>query len=61
VVTEPAICDIACTAILKGFDEESARQREFADVDITPEIDEEIEGQATKKGCRSELLQPDLK
>jgi pimeloyl-ACP methyl ester carboxylesterase len=47
VVTEPAVCDIVCTAILKGFDEESARQREFADVDISPEIEEELEGQAT--------------
>jgi pimeloyl-ACP methyl ester carboxylesterase len=47
VVTEPAVCDIICTAILKGFDEESTRQKEFADVDITPEIDEELEGQAT--------------
>jgi pimeloyl-ACP methyl ester carboxylesterase len=47
VVTEPGVCDIICTAILKGFEEESARQKEFADVDISSEIDEELEGRAT--------------
>jgi pimeloyl-ACP methyl ester carboxylesterase len=47
VVTEPAVCDIICTAILKGFEEESTRQKEFADVGINSEIDEELDGQAT--------------
>ncbi|MBN1566689.1 MAG: alpha/beta hydrolase [Acidobacteria bacterium] len=37
IVTEPGICDIVCTAILRCFDEEAARQQEFADVDITPD------------------------
>ena len=35
VVTEPRVCDIVCSAILRCFDEESARQQDFADVDIT--------------------------
>jgi hypothetical protein len=42
VVTEPAVCDIVCTAILKGFKKESTRQKEFSDVDITSEIEEEL-------------------
>ncbi len=37
IVTEPRVSDIVCAAILRCFDEDSARQREFADVDITPE------------------------
>jgi len=49
VVIEPAVCVIVCTAILKGFEGESTRQKEFADVDISPGIDEELEGQASQK------------
>ena len=37
IVTEPRVCDIVCTAILKCFDEDSARQQDFADVDIAPD------------------------
>jgi pimeloyl-ACP methyl ester carboxylesterase len=36
VVTEPRVYDIVCTAILRCFDESSARQQDFADVDIIP-------------------------
>lgn len=36
VVTEPQVCDIVCTAILKCFAEESARQQGFSDVDVAP-------------------------
>jgi hypothetical protein len=37
VVTEPRVCDIVCTAILRCFGESSARQADFADVDIAPD------------------------
>jgi pimeloyl-ACP methyl ester carboxylesterase len=35
VVTEPRVSDIVCAAILRCFHEDSARQQDFADVDIT--------------------------
>jgi pimeloyl-ACP methyl ester carboxylesterase len=38
IVTEPRVGDIVCTAILKCFEEESARQQAFADVDISTDI-----------------------
>ena len=36
-MTEPRIGDIVCTAILRCFDEEAARQQDFAEVDIAPD------------------------
>jgi pimeloyl-ACP methyl ester carboxylesterase len=36
VVTEPTVYNIVCSAILRCFDESSAKQQDFADVDIAP-------------------------
>lgn len=36
IVTEPRVSDIVCTAILRCFDEDAARQQDFAEVDIAP-------------------------
>lgn len=38
VVTEPLVGDIVCTAILRCFEENAERRRDFEDVDIAPEI-----------------------